>query len=239
MRRAKGRGHVIVHREAGLIFHPIPKNACSTVKHLLFEMEFGRPFDCDRDGTGQIGQIHQYYKARKDARAELEGSKELSGMFRFAIVRDPVKRLISCYRQKVVDEGTLRTSEQALRTMHLSTDPDLDFFVLNLENYRKGNRNIRDHTLPQAACLGGSLDFFDRLYPIEAFAAVFEMLREFSPGLKMRRMNTSVAAVGLGDLSEPALKAAIEFYADDYGLLSEFYSPGNIRDEWMRAREGK
>jgi hypothetical protein len=195
-------------------------------------MEFGRPFDCDRDGTGQIRQIHQYYIARKDAWVKLEDSKELRGMFRFAIVRDPVKRLISCYRQKVIGEGTLKICEQALRTMHLPVDPDLDVFVLNLRDYCKVSNNIRHHTRAQAVFLGESLECFDRLYPIEEFAAVLEMLRAFSPDLKMRRMNTSVAAVGLGDLSEPAFKAAIEFYADDYNLLSKYYPIEGITREW-------
>lgn len=214
--------HQIYLPEQQLIYIPIPKNACTSIKHALHEIEFGTRFDANLPEFRDYREHHDYYKKRPTAFTSLQALQKQHQAFRFALVRDPVKRLLSCYRNRVIDLGDLQSSRKKLEQLGLPMEPDLNTFIRHLADYRGLNKGIEHHSRPQAQFLGGTLEYLDRIYTLHEMPELIEMLQQYKPDLEMRRRKTGGTTVTLGDLSEEALHQAINFYQEDYELLADY-----------------
>lgn len=221
--------HQIYLPEQKLIYIPIPKNACTTIKHALYEIEFARIFDAKRPQNDPYLNIHDYYNKRANAFSSVNELKDASECTRVAIVRDPIERLLSCYRNRVVDLGDLKADLATLNKMNLTAEPDLNTFVLNLKKYRKACNSIEHHSRPQSAFLGGTLKYLDYAFPIEEIDKLHEILLKLSPGLEMQNFKSRGTGIDLSNFSQKALHYAVRFYKKDYALLSKFYSPVKIQ----------
>jgi hypothetical protein len=226
--------HQIYLPKQNLIYIPIPKNACTSIKHALHEIEFGKRFDSSLPEFSDYREHHDYYKKRRDAFTSITKLRKHNECTRFALIRDPVRRLISCYRNRVVDLGDLNKSEKAIIREGLPLKPDLNTFVLNLEAYRRLNKSIRHHSRPQGHFLGGTLDYLDRVFTLSNITELLEMLRKYNSNLELRRRKTGGTKITLADMSKEALQAAIEFYGDDYKLLRKYFSPHKLYEAHSR-----
>lgn len=228
--------HQIYLPEQELIYIPIPKNACTSIKHALHEIEFGKRFDADLSEFSDYREHHDYYKKRPDAFTSVSDLKEQTSATRFALVREPVKRLISCYRNRVVDLGDLKASRKKLDRLGLPPEPDINDFILNVEHYRSANKSIEHHSRLQSEFLGGTTGYLDRVFTMNDMPELVEMLQTYKPGLTLRRRKTGGTAVALADISEKALEHAVDFYRRDYELLENYFSPEGIADEYRMAK---
>lgn len=224
--------HGIRLRDPRLVYIPIPKNACSSLKHALYEIEFGTRFDYDLHRQWGYVDIHDYYRKRNRAFTSPRALMAMGDAFRFAIVRDPVQRLISCYGNRVVDLGDLKKTKAALEKAGLPLEPDLNTFVLKLTQYRRANKSIRHHSELQVNLFGKRLDYLDEVYPIERMDSIKEMLRQYKPDLELRREKASGAKFHIKDLSREALEYALDFYEQDYSLLRGFYTPESVIERY-------
>lgn len=224
--------HQIYLPEQKLIYIPIPKNACTSIKHALHEIEFGKRFNADLPEFSDYREHHDYYKKRAHAFTSVEALKKRTDVLRFALVRDPVKRLISCYRNRVVDLGDLELSRSTLEQMELSVEPDLNTFVLNLSAYRRANKKIEHHSRPQSRFLGGTIEYLDRVFTLAEMNDLLDMLRKYDPDLNLRQRKTGGTKITLADLSEEALQHAIAFYQEDYKLLGAYFKPEEIVEKY-------
>ena len=211
-----------------LIYIPIPKNACTSIKHALHEIEFGKTFNASQNEYSRFKSHHDYYNKRSDAFTGINELQNKTGYFRFTVVRDPVERLLSCYRNRVVDLGDLKSSKSALISKGLPPEPDLNTFIRYLKRYRKINKSIEHHSRPQSRFLGGTLRYFDRVYPMEQLDLLFDKLTDFYPGLTIRKHKSGGTKVNFNKLSENSLQEIIDFYKEDYKLLSKYYSPDSV-----------
>lgn len=217
--------HQICLPDQKLIYIPIPKNSCTTIKQAFHQIEFGRVFDTKRVENDSYVDVHDYYQKRADAFTSTDNLFSASNHIRFAIVRDPVERLISCYRNRILDLNDLKSASVALKRMNLSAEPDLNTFVLNLDKYRKASKSLEHHSRLQAAFLGGTLKYLDHVYRFEQVDELHELLRTRAPYLKILNRKSGGSEVNLSQLSNEALAAANRFYRKDYQLLKKFYSP--------------
>ncbi|GAA5523383.1 sulfotransferase family protein [Aliifodinibius salicampi] len=220
--------HQIYLSDQGLIYIPIPKNACTSIKHALHEIEFGKRFDANLPEFSDYREHHDYFKKRPFAFTSVSTLQKRTDTTRFALVRDPVKRLISCYRNRVLDLGDLESSQETLKNEGLPINPDLNTFVLNLVEYRHINKSIEHHSRPQYEFLGETIDYLDRIFTLSEISELEEMLQRFKPGLKLRQRKTGGTDITLDDISREALDAAIEFYKKDYKLLGDYFSPDDL-----------
>lgn len=223
--------HQIYLPEQQLIYIPIPKNACTSIKHALHEIEFGKRFDAGLPEFSDYREHHDYYKKRPTAFTSVSALKAQTDSTRFALVRDPVRRLISCYRNRVVDLGDLRSSRKVLERSDLPTEPDINTFIVNLEGYRGVNKSIEHHSRLQSEFLGGTLAYLDRVFTMGNIPELVAMLRTYKPGLELRQRKTGGTKITLADLSQKALRHAIAFYSEDYELLHRYFSPQEIIKE--------
>jgi hypothetical protein len=228
--------HQIRLPEENLIYIPIPKNATSSIKHALYEIEFDRQFNYEHYKKFGCRDIHNYYKKRSNAftgTTVLENEKQADV---FIVIRDPVKRLISCYRNRVVDLGDLTKTKREIKNRGLLLEPDLNTFVMQLEEYREANKIIEHHSRPQYRFLGNTLSYIDKIYPIAELKELKKMLQGYKSNLQMRSEKSGGTSFGLKDLSEEALERVLVLYQNDYELLKEYYSPEKIRKEYKEKR---
>lgn len=225
--------HIIELQDEPLIYIPIPKNACSTIKHALYEIEYRKEFDYDWADEWGYRDIHDYYEKRSRAFKGINTLMQKDNVF--TVIREPLKRLISCYRNRVVDLGDLEKSKSILHQRGLPLEPDLNTFVLRLEEYRSANKIIEHHSRAQHEFLNGSLAYVDEIYPIDKMDELKRMLKGYKADLQMRAEKSGGTSFSLADLSESALEKAIRFYRKDYDLLSDFYSPAQIREAYSQS----
>lgn len=226
--------HQVKLPEKKLVYIPIPKNACSTIKHALYEIEFNREFDYQQHQKWGYRDIHDYYNKRPDAFTGVNKLKNNGKSIVFTVIRDPVKRLISCFRNRVVDLKNLEKSKLLLKHKGLPIDPDLNTFIMNLREYRKVNKIIEHHSRPQYQFLGNSLTYVDEIIPFDKMEILKKMLREFKPDLQMRKEKSEGTSYGLNDLSPEALEEAISFYRKDYHLLANYFSSEQIQNQYRK-----
>lgn len=86
----------IVCERRRLIYYYVPKTGCTTIKSLILEAE-GRPVPNDNE------EVHIQADELAVPRPALDSQpSRYEGYFRFAFVRNPWARLVSCYLNKVV-----------------------------------------------------------------------------------------------------------------------------------------
>ena len=204
--------HQILLTEQQLIYIPVPKNGCTTVKQALHQMEFGSVFDSDAPGHEPYVDVHDFYQKREAAFTDKKQLFRNSKFTRFAIVRDPVERLISCYRNRVVDLGDLENDRVSLKKHGLSESPDINTFVLNLVEYRKVSKSIEHHSRLQSSFFGGTLSYLDKVFLMEDLNGVKDFLKMYKPDLKFLKRKTGGSAFSVSDLSDKALNNAVQFY---------------------------
>lgn len=220
--------HQIRLPEHQLIYIPIPKNACTSVKQALHYIQFGEFFTIKDKRYAAFKGLHDFYNKRPEAFTGIRRLEKASDFTKFAVVRDPVERLISCYRNRVVDLGDLQSDAVTLQRMNLSAEPDLNTFVLNLKKYREASKSIEHHCRYQSSYLADSLNYLDHIYPIEQIDKLYEMLQTYSSDLKMLNRKSGGTEIDVSDLSQEALEYALQFYQMDYKLLRKFYRAKNL-----------
>jgi len=205
-----------------LAFFFVPKVACTSFKYLFYEIENGAPFAPFRI-NGTVQHIHDLYTFR---RFDKVAHRKIADWTRLALVRDPVARVVSCYRNRVLAQKALKIggAAEAVAAAGLDPKPDLETFVAELPAYRKASPSVRFHTHPLSHALGEDRDYFTKIY---RFSEIGDLAAEIGritrtdlalPHLQTRGPNMSVA-----DLSA-AGRARIEaLYAEDYALWGAWF----------------
>ncbi|MEX2478148.1 MAG: sulfotransferase family 2 domain-containing protein [Gracilimonas sp.] len=223
--------HQIILKEQGLIYIPIPKNACSSMKDSLYLLEFGHEFDTNLPKLKQYKSHHDYFLKRANAftgKYQLNQKKDYT---RIAIIREPIERFISCYRNRVIDLEDLAHDINELRIAGLEVKPDINSFVKKLEVYRSVNKAINHHTTPQSNFLGHTIEYLDRIYTLADIEELQQLLQSYKPDLKFYKRKSGGTSVKLGELSRESLHKLFDFYAEDYNLFSKYFSPEDIFQE--------
>ncbi len=211
-----------------LIYIPIPKNACTSIKHALYEIEHRQSFDYPKHKILGYRDIHDYYHKQAFSFAAVSDLLNDTSFTKFAVIRDPVKRLISCYRNRVVDLKDLESGKLG----GLTGNPDINFFILNLKKYQKENKIIEHHSRPQHNFLGNTLKYLNHIFPIEHIKSLKNLLKSYQPGFVLPKSKFKGTTYQLNDLSPEALDNAIFYYKKDYDLLKNYYSPEKIWGEY-------
>jgi hypothetical protein len=221
---------------------PTPKIGCSTIKNAFYELAEGKPFD--KGAMRQLGyeDVHAYF-SQDEYFHRLEDVRGLAKSYLFCVVRDPVKRLISCYRDRVVlrqDLGKEKKTAPILRVLGLPREPDLNTFALNLRAYMFSNWLIRIHARNQTDFIGTDLNRYDRVFKLEEMAGVETMLRDYTDRpFSFGRLKSDGPKIALSELEEPAFEQLLRLYAKDYETLAPFYQREAIISEYRTAREGR
>ena len=216
---------VMICEKHKLAFFGLPKVASTTLKHILYELDHGYPFDRAAHG-GQ--SVHAVYPSRPNMTpARMEA---LSDYWRFTVVRDPAKRILSVYANRIYDHWDLlqgRLARPRARLLGLDLKPDPDTFLRKMHRYRLQSGSIRHHTDPMVAFLGkdlSKLDAFYRFEDLDRLAA--DLSARTGKDIAFPRFQTNKAVrrkTRLDDLSDAGFEALMRFTEVDYKLLAGLY----------------
>lgn len=144
-----------------------PKVAGTSLRQFLFQVENGFAFQ-SFEVFGQQHALARLAKNEMMSRFEKSGI-DVSGWTRWAVVRDPVKRALSGYSNRVqhYKELSNKAAGKVLKEFGLPADPDIDTFFANFLAYRQVSGTMARHFGPQDRFLGRDITYFDQVYRFE------------------------------------------------------------------------
>lgn len=204
-----------------LFYAAVPKVACSSLKRMFFEVENGFPYENFR--TNARGwYIHDFYPTMPRA-AFPEG--RIAGYRRLALVREPIKRFLSAYSNRVVHHGDVSPEavRKAGRFRRLTPNPELDEFIGRLEAYM-AIPTIKGHCRPMVDILGSDPGYFHAIYDISRIDAFIEDASGvIERTLEAGRFQTGGPKLS-PDILTPGQRAKLEkFYKRDYEVFSDYF----------------
>ncbi len=211
----------------------VPKNASTSIKRYLYLLAYGREYD-KHNHNGD--NIHRFFKRNM---GDISGAKN-----RFLLLRDPVKRFLSVYSNRVLhykelSQDHLLRSEKGRAILHkaLPTTPDLDTYITHFESY-KHEPSLWHHTKPVFYITGGSLQGFNRIFTMEEIGQ-FERFIQSSCNtrLQLPRLQTGGKKIALGELSEEQLRRIYSYCEKDYEFLAGYYSKEKLWTQWEKEQK--
>lgn len=219
---ARTRKPQVIRVEAHRIaYQALPKAGCSSVKQALARI--------DPDVTLPAEDAHTdftWHRIYPTVRFRPMRWKpfEAEEWFGFCVVRDPTKRLLSCYTDRVLKRNELRNSPKVRNNPDLPEMPDPDFFFLNLAAYRKASSTIKHHSCCATLFIGPNLSRYDRVYRTSELNRLAQDLSaRAGQAVEMPRANRSAMSLSLEALKPEARDAIRPFLESQYALLSDYY----------------
>lgn len=215
----------IISHKHRLVFFPMAKNCSTSIKHLFYRLEVGMPFRAARKKYGLVGHVHKYYptQTKEEWQSIFDAYKSI------AIVRDPLKRFLSAYGNRVVHMKVLETTGNAsvkIRLAGYPLQPSLEQFVQNLEFYCDASSYLKNHIAPQQTIVGGIFQKINRVYDISQVPEFESFMSErYGKPIVLPREQSGGPKFTASDLSKSSLKKLLNFYRKDYEMLSQFYTP--------------
>lgn len=207
----------------GIAYFAVPKVASSSIKLALYNLQEGRNA---RQFADPDREIHYVMRTHALRRRDLE---ECGEYWKFTVVRDPVKRLLSAFGNRIVhhqDNTRGKLNGVRRRLLSLPRTPAPDDFFPRLWRYMAASGALRHHFQPVASYTGTDLSKYDAVYPIERLADLERDLSERTgQSVKFPRLQAFGPKLRFSDLSEAAAKAVLYHARRDYELLSDFYLP--------------
>lgn len=213
---------VIEVKELGITYYPIPKCGSSSLKYVLMALA-GKETAVSSDPENDVHD-HLFTNYVDAFSALLDGKDG-----RFTIVRDPLERLLSAYSGRILKAKVLNdppTNFERVARFGLPFDPDLNTFILNIEQYCACSEEIRLHVASPRHFIGDSLFAFDRVFKFDRMDSVEAFLSSASGRpVQLPRLQSSDRKVTPSDMSSEALAKAMRFCRYDYGFLVDYYDP--------------
>lgn len=200
----------------------VPKIASTSLKSLFFEIENGFAFRRFRTG-GERWHLHRFYRTCL-FRGLPHG--RIAGHERITVVRDPVRRLLSCYGNRVVHHRalSLRKAGAELAAAGLPPNPDLPTFLDRLDDYRATVPEIRYHTRPLVEHLGEDATYYSRVYRFDELDTLAEdICRRTGARAELRRLMSAGPKIDPAELTQPQLARLRATYAADYEAFGRYF----------------
>ena len=195
-----------------------PKVLTSSLRYFVFELEYGVEYS-KRHPAVSGRTPHQMYPNKLFRR---EAHLSDSQVCKVALVREPISRFRSAYRDKVSKvRGGPRISAQWVRAekMGFARPSSADDLVNNFEIYLNLIPALERHTRPQTDWLGEDPAIFDYIYPIHRIGAFQELLSSLL-GRPVKIPHRHKSDYDETDsLSEDSLSFLSKFYRSDYEFI--------------------
>ena len=215
-----------------LAYISAPKCACTSIKELIFRLENNCNFNKIRDQCGAIrlqinGQrryIHHFYPTipYKD-----QPHHALNNLDSFCVVRNPFDRLVSCYRNRVIRYGELKSEKIRNLEIDAPSDPNLNEFVYYLDQYNKAP-NINHHTLPLTHFLGRKPEIYTKIYNLKTIHELPKFLKcYFGYTKSLDHLQTSQSEknpeTSSNFLSSISIQNIQKRYRDDFENFGQYF----------------
>lgn len=230
----------MISNRLGVAFFPIPKNAGTSVRHALYAIEHGKRFVLEEYPTAKqelatlesqgwvtaddFSTLFALYPPVLFERLDQRG---LAGLLKFAIIRHPIDRVLSAYKNRVLFYRELERadfSEYGLPRW-LPKQPDINTFIKYLDYYRKLPA-LKHHTRHQRVFLGPDLAFFDRIFTMQELPAVAAFLSERAGRpVILEKLRDDGPDLPVSSITRQSRRALAIYYDVDYALLGSYFQP--------------
>jgi hypothetical protein len=166
----------------------------------------------------------------------------------FAITRDPLRRFLSMYSNRVVFHRELAANRRGnlLERAGLEPDPEINLLVDRFDAYCKVQGSVLHHASPMMGRLGPDLGVYRRIVDI---AGVQQCIDEIAAHLAARghadavaklpvlgRSQTGGPKLGLEVLNPFSFEKLLDYYREDYAQLPTVDLQAT-KEAWRKARE--
>lgn len=225
---------VAILPDHGIAYFGIHKAASSSVKHALYELREGHPW------PGNIMKVHKQLPTRRVAPSDFE---DCSKMWKFTVLRDPIKRFLSAYQNRIVDFRDLVINPNPGNfnyifkkmgwklsvppRLGLQSKPNIENFIKHFSAYTAASKSVWIHTCPASLFIGEDLSYFDAVYTTSTLDQLEKDLSDrLNRPITLPRINESGSKPPrFEDLSQLAQDFLLKHTEDDYRLFSDFYAP--------------
>lgn len=204
---------LVSHR---ILYLPVPKAACTSVKMMLHELETGEAY------VSTAGEGYMIHRIRPTEVFVKNPAGLGNDFYKFAVIRDPIKRFLSAYSNRVVHyrELSMEKAGASLVSLRLKPDPDLPTFIARYHDYAEASPSIWHHTRPMVDFLGKDLRYFDRIYRIDELdALVSDLSARAGKDLVLPREQTGGPKFSEADLSWSQLMKIRWLFRKDYRVF--------------------
>ena len=217
-----------VNEDVDFGFRFMPKSASTSILSALYFLNHDRVFHPEEHGH----EVHRWGRVH---------SGDLSNVNkRLIVIRDPVKRFLSGYSNRVGFLGGLskvNIKNSSLLNKIEVYDPTLQQFIDEFKFYMQVPTINHHFGLITDHLAGTPLSFYSHVVKIEDLDIVHNLLQQaFGKDFDLTREQSS-KKIPLGTLTYQQLCKITDFYSADYKLLQGYYSKQDIFDEWEKSRE--
>jgi hypothetical protein len=203
-----------------------PKAGGTSLRAFLFHAENGFPF---RDYSVQGARVDANMLAA-NYRFNRIDHDELKEYRRFALVRDPVKRFLSGYSNRVLHyrELSIEAAGRELLREGLPPDPDIATFIDNYIGYLRCSKPLARHFLKQQKFIGAHADYYERIFRLEKIDELIGFVNaECGTEARMPRLQTGGPKLDFFALDEDVQMGVLEICRHDiaFRLIPEYWHP--------------
>jgi len=213
----------VILNQYKLFYAAVPKVGCTSLKGMFFKLENDRAF-VPYTVNGQSKNVHNmgYRTMLRDTYPEWR----IRDFHRVALVRDPIKRFLSAYSNRVLHHKELsqKLAGDKLTALNLQPDPELDLFVERFEDYLQTHPSILHHTRPMVDYLGADTGYFSKLYPLQDMDQFARDISERTgKELAVGHEQTGGRKFKPSDLSEAHTRKLKDYYEADYRVFGDYF----------------
>lgn len=211
---------VVAVKEHRIAYMPVPKAACSSVKATLALLD--PDVDVSLDEMSKDNKaIHKIYPTMRFRPHRWEGYEN---WWKFTVIRDPLKRLLAVYTDRVVAKQELHNSPKLKAQTEFSIEPDPDFFFQNLKSYMRLSSTVKHHALPTRLFVGPKPLRYDHVFTTSQLDLLAEALSEQTgQTVTIPRFNSSKEQLELSGLQPKTQATLKDILLEEYDHLSDFF----------------
>jgi hypothetical protein len=208
-------------RKSGAVYFPVPKVASTSIKHFLFEVENGFEFR----HFVLNNKVYYIYDFVQNVKFDRNIEEVVTNMYGMCIVRDPIERLVSAYKNRVFREHMLSKGCLSKRAIRAGVVPYPDFqtFCDRMTLYRKYSEDIRLHTEPMCCFLGKRPEIFKEIFNIGELGRFQDKINAMSGTEcvlpRIHQTSNMRNSIDIGGLSKSYIR---KFYEIDYDIYGKF-----------------
>lgn len=234
----------------------VPKVGSTSLFTFFYTCLHGVDYDPLRHGRdGRPMFVHRYFIGggcpdAQDVHNSAAALGNTGAYYRFALTRDPIRRFLSMYVNRVTQKRELAANApyaKAIVHADLPFDPDINMLVQHLDDYLDCHVSLLHHARPMMDFLGPDLSVYDRIADLSAIKTVVEEIKAHWCRLGMAeraatasvpaRMQRSGARLGLECLTPRSFEKLLDYYHADYAQLPTLSLSG-VKADYVRATRG-
>lgn len=203
-----------------------PKAGGTSLRAFLFHAENGFAF---REHSVQGNRVHANslvanYRFNRVDHGPLEGYR------RFALLRDPVRRFLSGYSNRVLHyrELSIEAAGEQLLSEGLAPDPDIVTFVDNYVGYLRCSKPLARHFLKQQKFVGADPAYYERIFKLEELDKLMAFVNgETGTEAKMPRLQTGGPKLDFFALDRDVQVQILDICRHDiaFSIFPEYWAP--------------